>query len=195
MVIEQVSQRIDPEVHSRRIWGPQGPVYHRKLSADPTSQYSTEVKQCVDSMFKRGLIEKKAKNFLVPKRPRAARFYLLPKIHKPANPGRPIVASNGARTENISRFTDHFFMDERAPTTIIYTGHYWFYTQIKGVTSIASGLSASNSRCLLALYQYSTRGRHHSLRGVPKLSRVAGTSHGRPLWADPVSVDEELVRF
>ena len=25
MVIEQVSQRIDPEVHSRRIRGPQGP--------------------------------------------------------------------------------------------------------------------------------------------------------------------------
>ena len=24
------------------------------------------------------------------------RFYLLPKIHKPGNPGRPIVASNGA---------------------------------------------------------------------------------------------------
>ena len=83
-------------------------VYYRKLSADPTSQYSTEVKQCVDSMFKRGLIEKKVKNFLVPKHPRAARFYLLPKIHKPGNPGRPIVASNGAPTENISRFTDHF---------------------------------------------------------------------------------------
>ena len=29
-------------------------VYYRKLSADPTSQYPTEVKQCVDSMFKVG---------------------------------------------------------------------------------------------------------------------------------------------
>ena len=62
-------------------------VYYRKLSADPTSQYSTEVKQCVDSMFKRGLIEKKVKNFLVSKHPRAARFYLLPKIQQTWKPG------------------------------------------------------------------------------------------------------------
>ena len=69
-----------------------------------------KVKQCVDSMLKRGLIDKKVKNFLVPHHPRAARFnmYLLPKIHKPGNLGRPIIASNGASTENISHFTNHF---------------------------------------------------------------------------------------
>ena len=67
-------------------------VYHRKLPVDPTSQYTMEVKQCVDSMYRRGLIDRKAKNFIVPHHPRAARFYLLPKIHKPENPGRPIVA-------------------------------------------------------------------------------------------------------
>ena len=35
-------------------------------------------------------------------------FYLLPKIHKPGNQGRTIVASNGAPTENISHFTNFF---------------------------------------------------------------------------------------
>ena len=48
----------------------------------------------------------KNKAFPSPQYPQAARFCLLPKIHKPGNPGRPIVASNGALTENISRFTD-----------------------------------------------------------------------------------------
>ena len=83
-------------------------VYYRKLPADPTSQYTTEVKQCVDSMYQRKLIDKKTRKFLVPQSPRAARFYLLPKIHKPGNPGRPIVASNGAPTENISCFAEFF---------------------------------------------------------------------------------------
>ena len=85
-------------------------IYYRKLPADPTSQYTTEVKQSVDSIYRRGVIDKKVKNFLVPHHPRAARFYLLPKIHKPGNPGRPIVASNGAPTENTSRFTDFFLL-------------------------------------------------------------------------------------
>ena len=47
------------------------------------------------------------KNFLVPQYPQAARFYLLPKIHKPGNLGRHIVASNGAPTK-ISCFADFF---------------------------------------------------------------------------------------
>ena len=32
--------------------------------------------------------------------------YLLPLIHTPGNPGRPIVALNGALTERISQFVD-----------------------------------------------------------------------------------------
>ena len=47
-------------------------------------------------MYRRELIDKKVKGFLVPHYSRAVRFYLLPKIHKPGNPGRPIVATNGA---------------------------------------------------------------------------------------------------
>ena len=66
-------------------------VYYQKLPADPTSQYTMEVKQCVDSMYRRELIDKKVKHFLVPHYPRAGRFYLLPKIHKPGNLGRPLL--------------------------------------------------------------------------------------------------------
>ena len=38
--------------------------------------------------------------------PKAGRFYLLPKIHKAGNPGRPIVSANGHPTKKISEFVD-----------------------------------------------------------------------------------------
>ena len=48
-----------------------------------------------------------SRNFLSPHHPKPARFYLLPKVHKPGNPGPPIVASNGTCTENISTYVDY----------------------------------------------------------------------------------------
>ncbi|PIK53658.1 hypothetical protein BSL78_09424 [Apostichopus japonicus] len=39
---------------------------------------------------------------------KAASFYLLPKIHKPGNTGRPITTGNGSPTEKITLFVDHF---------------------------------------------------------------------------------------
>ena len=36
----------------------------------------------------------------------SGRFYLLPKIHKENNSGRPIMSANGHPTENISEFID-----------------------------------------------------------------------------------------
>ena len=47
---------------------------------------------------------------LIVDQPKAGRFYLLPKIHKAGNPGRPIgrpiVSANGHPTEKISEFVD-----------------------------------------------------------------------------------------
>ena len=37
--------------------------------------------------------------------PKTGRFYILPKIHKQGNPGRPIISSNSHPTEPISEFT------------------------------------------------------------------------------------------
>ena len=50
----------------------------------------------------------KTKEFLTSYFLRAARFCLLSKIHKPGHLGRPIVASNGAPTENVSLFVNNF---------------------------------------------------------------------------------------
>lgn len=48
------------------------------------------------------------KAFLTPHQPRTAKLYPLTKIHKPDHPGRHIVSSSGATTENIYQYVDHF---------------------------------------------------------------------------------------
>ena len=50
---------------------------------------------------------KETGKYLTPSNPRTARFYHLPKLHKPGNPGRPIVSSCRAPTKRISEFADY----------------------------------------------------------------------------------------
>ena len=76
-------------------------AHYQKLNSNSTLRYASVIKKYVESMFSRRQIHVKTKNFLIPQHPRTAEFYLLPKIHKPGNPGRPIVSSNGAPTENV----------------------------------------------------------------------------------------------
>ena len=53
---------------------------------------------------------------------RAGRFYLLPKIHKPENPGRPIVPANDHPTKRISEFVD--LLVSRLPSYLQDTNDY-----------------------------------------------------------------------
>jgi hypothetical protein len=57
-------------------------------------------------MHARGHLDNKTMEYLTPEDPKPGRFYLLPKIHKENNPGRPIVSANGHPTEKISEFID-----------------------------------------------------------------------------------------
>jgi hypothetical protein len=64
--------------------------------------------------------------YLTPEDPKPGRFYLLPKIHKENNPGRPIVSANGHPTEKISQFIDFHLrlFVENLPTHIKDTTDY-----------------------------------------------------------------------
>ena len=81
---------------------------YKPLDTDPTGTFSKEIQLTLDEMHDRDNLSKKAHKFLSPVDCRTARFYLLPKIHKPDNPGRPIISGNGSPTENISLFVDSF---------------------------------------------------------------------------------------
>ena len=78
------------------------------LDSDPTGNFLKEIQLVLDDMRSRDQLSKKAHKFLSPTDCRTARFYLLPKIHKAGNPGRPIVSGNGSPTERISLFIDSF---------------------------------------------------------------------------------------
>ena len=53
-------------------------------------------------------IDEKLQRFLVQSQANPGCFFILLKLHKASNPGRPIVFSNGHPTEHISEFVDFF---------------------------------------------------------------------------------------
>ena len=73
---------------------------------------------------------------------RMSYFYILPKIHKPSIPGRPIVSSCGYPTSQISAFVDHFLQQ-----IVVYIPSY-----LKDLTQILSkvlNLRNIPDKCLL----------------------------------------------
>ncbi len=82
--------------------------HYIECDTDPTQSFSKQISDTLVKIHNANGIEKDTFNYLLPQDPRTARFYLLPKIHKPNNPGRPIVSGNGSPTERISEFVDSF---------------------------------------------------------------------------------------
>ena len=64
----------------------------------------------LEDMQQNGEIDTSTQSYLSDKTCRTSEFYMLPKIHKLVTPppGRPIISANGAPTEKISQFVDHF---------------------------------------------------------------------------------------
>ena len=72
-----------------------------------TADIQKRVTFYVNRMHKDKLIKDKTKQYLIQSDVKPGRFYILPKIHKPGNPGRPIVSSNSHPTERLSHFVDY----------------------------------------------------------------------------------------
>jgi hypothetical protein len=75
--------------------------FYKKLDKYPTKQFSDEITNELNNMYDNGDIDEKTLEYLIPDSPKPGRFYLLPKIHKANNPGRPIVSANGHPTGKI----------------------------------------------------------------------------------------------
>ena len=58
--------------------------------------------------MKEKLITEKSGKALSVENPKTPRFYMLPKIHKPNNPGRPVVSSVNSPSSNISQYADFY---------------------------------------------------------------------------------------
>ena len=98
--------------------------FYERLSADPLQEYQQKVKSTVNDMIATCALPPSGKHLVVTT-PRTSRFYLLPKIHKPNNPGRPIVSACSCPTENISAYLDEVLAPfvRTLPTYVKDTNH------------------------------------------------------------------------
>ena len=77
------------------------------LDKDITTDIQKRIQMYVQRMHRDQIIDDHTERFLLQTDPKPGRFYILPKIHKQGNPGRPIVSSNSHPTERISQFVDY----------------------------------------------------------------------------------------
>ena len=81
--------------------------FYKKLTSDPTKSHHGLVNKAIDSLKQYNHISEKLAKGLKMDDVRTPQFYLLPKIHKDGNPGRPVVSSIECHTSKISEFVDH----------------------------------------------------------------------------------------
>ena len=72
------------------------------------------------------ITDETTKEHLQTKNPKIPSFYLLPKIHKPNNPGRPIVNSIGSVTEKISSKKIHTYNTKLCQEHCPFHQHYQY---------------------------------------------------------------------
>lgn len=74
-----------------------------KISTDPTKDLITNMNSFIKTLLHHHKIGRSTAKFIKPTvHTRMPLFYILPKIHKDGNPGRPIVSAVNSPTENIS---------------------------------------------------------------------------------------------
>ena len=83
-------------------------IYYKKIESDLTSEHEQLINQCIDTYKNNGELEEKIAKLLKPVKSRTPIFYMLPKIHKVNNPGRPVVSSVNSHTEKLSAYVDEF---------------------------------------------------------------------------------------
>ena len=80
-------------------------TFYERLDRDFTMDYNKTIHEVVKEAFTKGELPASAVNLIVEKL-RTSRFYILPKIHKSGNPGRPIVSACNCPTELIATYLD-----------------------------------------------------------------------------------------
>ena len=83
---------------------------YKQLTQDPTLQHNRMVNQTICRLIYVKLLPNKTADGLKVSNPKTPKFYISPKIHKPNNPGRPVINSIECRTCHtleILRFVDH----------------------------------------------------------------------------------------
>ena len=81
--------------------------HYQKLTYDPTLE-TAETKRLANKLHTSDIIDNTTHKFLtIDNQARTPQLYLLPKIHKQDNPGRPIISGCGGPTVKLSQYADH----------------------------------------------------------------------------------------
>ena len=80
--------------------------HYRLEPSDSTSKNTRDINNFLNFCKEKNLLPKETTEYLKTKNCRTPIFYLLPKIHKKNNPGRPIISQTNGPTEKISAFVD-----------------------------------------------------------------------------------------
>ena len=82
--------------------------FYEELLIDPFEDYQKIIVNSLNEMLSNNVIDKETSDILKPVNVKPARFYLLPKIHKKNNPGRPVISSTNCHTTRLSKYVDHY---------------------------------------------------------------------------------------
>lgn len=99
-------------------------TFYEEVTDDITERNNEVVKHVVEEEIQDRNLPPSAVNLII-ENPRCSKFYMLPKIHKPGNPGRPIVSARSCPTELISKYLDGLLQPivSKLPTYIKDTNH------------------------------------------------------------------------
>ena len=99
-------------------------IFYHRVDSDVTSNHNSIIRSTINQLIYTGELPETASNLLV-NTLRTPVMYVLPKIHKPNNPGRTIVSACGCPTEFISSYLDHIMapLVKKLPSYIKDTKH------------------------------------------------------------------------
>ena len=80
---------------------------YEQLDFDLTELHTEKIKPKINNLKNENLVTLKSANSLLEEKIKTSEFYLLPKIHKANNPGRPVISSINCHTSRISEFVDY----------------------------------------------------------------------------------------
>ena len=154
--------------------------YYEYVPANSTTVISTQttkIAKNVKDLFKFGDIDYKTLQYLLPPTPpRTPIFYLLPKIHKPGNPGRPIISGCDSPTDRLSSFIDSHIkpLCSSLPSYIKDTNNF-----LQTIFNIHTPLPPNTIIATIDVKSLYTNISHNE--GINAILEALDTTHGR-MW-------------
>ena len=81
--------------------------FYKEISNEPTELNRKKANNAIKELKSGRLLDKKIATNLGVQEEKASTFYMLPKKHKPENPGRPLINPVNYHTPSLSQYLDH----------------------------------------------------------------------------------------